>query len=180
MTARLRTAPHRQRRGTAWCARLVLFAALLLGIVTMHTLGHPSEHGTAAPPGTATGHGTPSGHGTATEHSTPSGHGTATEHGTPPGHDGTTHPDAHAHTITGAGADAPPRHLTAPGHGGMDPLSVCLAVLAAWSVALLLSAAAHRRAAGRAAHPGAALARVRGRGPPPRRPPLTRLVVLRI
>ncbi|MEC4017231.1 hypothetical protein [Streptomyces sp. H27-D2] len=33
-----------QRAAGAWCGRLLLFAALLLGIVTMHTLGHPGEH----------------------------------------------------------------------------------------------------------------------------------------
>ncbi|MET7903586.1 hypothetical protein ABZS86_19860 [Streptomyces sp. NPDC005355] len=36
-----------QRRATAWCGRLLLCAALLFGIVTMHTLGHPSEGGGA-------------------------------------------------------------------------------------------------------------------------------------
>ncbi|MBB5118673.1 hypothetical protein [Streptomyces eurocidicus] len=44
----------------AWCGRLLLFAALLLGIVTMHTLGHPASgagaeaggmHGAAAEAG---------------------------------------------------------------------------------------------------------------------------------
>lgn len=34
-----------QRKATAWAGRLLLFAALLFGIVTMHTLGHPSENG---------------------------------------------------------------------------------------------------------------------------------------
>ncbi|MFI1796089.1 DUF6153 family protein [Streptomyces sp. NPDC020379] len=34
------------RRGAAArCVRLLLFTALLLGIVTMHSLGHPAEHG---------------------------------------------------------------------------------------------------------------------------------------
>lgn len=34
-----------QRKATAWAGRLLLFAALLFGILTMHTLGHPSENG---------------------------------------------------------------------------------------------------------------------------------------
>ncbi|MBH1933467.1 hypothetical protein I5Q34_04050 [Streptomyces sp. AV19] len=40
----------RGKAGT-WCGRLLLFAALLLGIVTMHTLGHPTGgHGAPAEP----------------------------------------------------------------------------------------------------------------------------------
>lgn len=38
----------RQRAATAWCGRLLLFAALLLGVVTMHTFGHPAAHGEGA------------------------------------------------------------------------------------------------------------------------------------
>ncbi|KNB52835.1 DUF6153 family protein [Streptomyces caatingaensis] len=38
-----------------WWGRLLLFAALLLGIVTMHTLGHPSGHD-APPPAVQTVH----------------------------------------------------------------------------------------------------------------------------
>ncbi|WP_149182037.1 DUF6153 family protein [Streptomyces sp. TRM49041] len=34
-------------RGASWCGRLLLLAALLLGIITMHTWGHPSEHADA-------------------------------------------------------------------------------------------------------------------------------------
>lgn len=43
---------------TAWCGRLLLFAALLLGIVTMHSFGHPAAHGDDlhAPPAVVTGH----------------------------------------------------------------------------------------------------------------------------
>ncbi|TLQ42360.1 hypothetical protein [Streptomyces marianii] len=40
-----------QRGTTAWCGRVLLFAALLLGIVTMHTLDHPVEHSSAHMPG---------------------------------------------------------------------------------------------------------------------------------
>ncbi|PAU45951.1 hypothetical protein CK936_26680, partial [Streptomyces albireticuli] len=39
----------------AWCGRLLLFAALLMGIVTMHTLGHPtSGHGAGSGAGGGT------------------------------------------------------------------------------------------------------------------------------
>ncbi|MEU0721811.1 DUF6153 family protein [Streptomyces lavendulocolor] len=40
-----------QRRAPTWCGRLLMCAALLLGIVTMHTLGHPAEHGSSHMPG---------------------------------------------------------------------------------------------------------------------------------
>ncbi|MFE0047526.1 hypothetical protein ACFWYJ_30500, partial [Streptomyces albireticuli] len=44
-----------RRRVVAWCGRLLLFAALLLGIVTMHTLGHPtSDHGAGSGAGGGT------------------------------------------------------------------------------------------------------------------------------
>ncbi|MEV4442996.1 DUF6153 family protein [Streptomyces sp. NPDC049577] len=39
----------REQHPTAvWCGRALLLAALLLGIVTMHTLGHPGGHGAPA------------------------------------------------------------------------------------------------------------------------------------
>ncbi|WP_030670303.1 DUF6153 family protein [Streptomyces rimosus] len=40
-----------QGKAAAWCGRLLLFAALIVGIVGMHTLGHPvGGHGTGAMP----------------------------------------------------------------------------------------------------------------------------------
>ncbi|MEN2418787.1 hypothetical protein AABB02_11815 [Streptomyces rimosus] len=38
-----------QGKAAAWCGRLLLFAALIVGIVGMHTLGHPvGGHGSGA------------------------------------------------------------------------------------------------------------------------------------
>ncbi len=38
-------------RAAAWCGRLLLFAALIVGIVGMHTLGHPvGGHGSGRCP----------------------------------------------------------------------------------------------------------------------------------
>ncbi|MCX5277712.1 MULTISPECIES: hypothetical protein [Streptomyces] len=41
---------ERQRRTAAWCGRLLLSAALLVGLVTMHVLGHPAEHASSRTP----------------------------------------------------------------------------------------------------------------------------------
>ncbi|MEU5187915.1 DUF6153 family protein [Streptomyces klenkii] len=136
-----------QGTAAAWCGRLLLLSALLLGIVTMHTLGHPTGHaGTGHKAGT---------HAAAGMH--------AQAHSAPP--------------TPGPTADDP---LTAP---GMDPMSVCLAVLGAALLALvlLLVTAALRR-------PAAALAAARARllrplwpiPPPPRHKSLARLSVLRV
>lgn len=104
-----------QRRVTGWAGWLLLFAVLLFGIITMHTLGQPSEHGSApyAPQGTAVA---------------------------------TT-----AHQSAGAEVSMAPRALLVPyadapaqGHG-MDPMSVCLAVLSVWSVVLLAAGLLSRR-----------------------------------
>ncbi|MFC0848649.1 hypothetical protein ACFH04_33820 [Streptomyces noboritoensis] len=83
------------RRTTAY-GQLLLCAALLFGIFTMHTVGHPAEHTAAAP----------------VEH-------TSMTMAAPAGHDG---------------AAATPRHEPMR---GMDPGSVCLAVLGVWGLALL-------------------------------------------
>ncbi|GAA0432645.1 hypothetical protein [Streptomyces luteireticuli] len=124
-----------------WCGRLLLFAALLLGIVTMHTLGHP------------TGHDAP-----------PASHAVQAQ--------------AHLDMADGDHAAPPPHHRP-----GLDPMSVCLAVLGAgWTVVLLLALRFLRRPA------GAAVAAVRARfahalwpiPPPPRHKALARLSVLRV
>lgn len=103
----------------AWCGRLLLFAALLFGIVTMHTLGHPTGGpGSMTPavrmdaahggPGQVMGAGQLSGD-----------HG---ERAAAP-HDPVGGPAAGGHEQ--------------PGHG-LDPMAVCLAVLlAAVTLALL-------------------------------------------
>ncbi|GHF32515.1 hypothetical protein GCM10010218_11950 [Streptomyces mashuensis] len=147
----------RRERGTgAWCGRLLLLAALLLGIVTMHTLGHPRDHDTdraTVAMGAMAGH----------------ADGHAAGHGAPAAHDG-------------------PRAVS-PAHGGMDPMSVCLAVLGTgWATVLLLLAALAalvllRTTAGRGSAPRgrAWFSRAQWcRPPPPRHKALARLSVLRV
>ncbi|MEV5377690.1 DUF6153 family protein [Streptomyces nondiastaticus] len=135
-----------QGTAAAWCGRLLLLSALLLGIVTMHTLGHPTGHAGMS-------------------------------------HEARTHAAAGAHPQTHSAPGASPvadDPLTAP---GMDPMSVCLAVLGAalLTLVLLLVTAALGR-------PAAALASARARllrplwpiPPPPRHKSLARLSVLRV
>ncbi|MEV0279302.1 hypothetical protein AB0I22_23350 [Streptomyces sp. NPDC050610] len=146
---------HGQRGAAAWCGRLLLFAALLLGIVTMHTLGHPAEH-------TAT--------------ATPS-HGPVLDAG---GHAAHEPGPLSAAMHGGSMADSPT--AAAPAHAGMDPMSVCLAVLGVWIVGLLIGLAARdRRAHGTAAAPRSRLAGALWPiPPPPRHKALARLSVLRV
>lgn len=144
-----------QRSAAAWCGRLLLFGALLLGVVTMHTLGHPAEHG---------------GRAAASHTMAADGHRAAT---------------SQTHTMAAEGHHAaPPQAASVHGeHHGMDPMSVCLAVLGAalLALALLLGAAALRRTA---AVPAAVRARLlltlRPIPPPPRHKALARLSVLRV
>ncbi|RFU85456.1 hypothetical protein DY218_17195, partial [Streptomyces triticagri] len=130
--------------------RLLLLAALLFGIVTMHTLGHPGEHATGRDHGGRTA---------ATAHHAPAAQMAATDL------DGATSSDAGAHAAASSGAgahagdasgavataadDLLPRGAAAPdseGHSttGMDPMSVCLAVLGALGLALLAARSARR------------------------------------
>ncbi|MFI8853334.1 DUF6153 family protein [Streptomyces sp. 891-h] len=138
-----------ERTPTAtWCVRALLLAALLLGLVTMHTLGHTASE--PAPPTAAhLSHGPASGPGTAS--------GTDTGDAPAP---------AHHHMMP------PPAHDDGHGHGTAgDPLSVCLAVLGIWTAAALLGAAVRPALRGR----GTALSPFRSRTlralwplPPPR------------
>ncbi|MFF2080926.1 hypothetical protein ACFVXG_39930 [Kitasatospora sp. NPDC058162] len=116
--------------------RLLLLAGLVLGIVTMHTLGHPSG-----------GHG---GHGARV---------TAVQQ----------MPEHHGATADPAVAD------------GMDPMAVCLAVLAGWTVVLLVAGTLLRRSGDAAAEVRARLLRAVRALPPPGggRVLLSRLSVLR-
>ncbi|MGV9879955.1 DUF6153 family protein [Streptomyces sp. NPDC003006] len=136
--------------GRGGYGQLLLLAALLFGIVTMHTLGHPSDgHGAGASASAepaAMGHGAHSGQGV---HAGPASESTSEPHG-----------------MTGM---------------GMDPLSVCLAVLGAFTLVLLVRAGLLRL--------GGTLARAPATGhlpnaPRPEAPPprvlLARLSVLRI
>ncbi|WP_440571764.1 hypothetical protein [Streptomyces sp. KR2] len=152
----------RTRTGTAAgrAGRLLLLAALLLGVLTMHTLGHPTgDHGGA--------HG--AAHGPGTVAAAPAGSGAAEHHSPAAG--------IAAGAVTGTPDSSDPLP-------GTDPLSVCLAVLAALTLGLLLRAGG---LLGGGAAPGSA-ARVLLTGrrgaqwpiAPPTRLALARLSVLRI
>ncbi|MFD4750320.1 hypothetical protein ACFWOS_33260 [Streptomyces rubiginosohelvolus] len=136
----------RTRNRSVTYGQLMLFAALLFGIVTMHTVGHPAEHsGSAAM--SATSASPTASPGAVAEHPSP--------HGSP-------------------GADAPV--------SGMDPLSVCLAVLGVWGLALVGSWLLGLRADGRplGTPVGAGLLRVLRPNPPPPISVLASVSVLRI
>ncbi len=126
--------------------QLMLFAALLFGIVTMHTVGHPAEHSGSAAMSAASA-------------SSAASPGAIAEHPAP--HDA-------------PGADAP--------MSGMDPLSVCLAVLGVWGLALVGSWLLGLRADGRplGTPVGVGLLRVLRPHPPPPISVLASVSVLRI
>ncbi|MFD4301823.1 hypothetical protein ACFWRY_03810 [Streptomyces albidoflavus] len=159
----------RTRTGTAAgrAGRLLLLAALLLGVLTMHTLGHPTgDHGGAH----SGAHGAAHGPGTvAAAPAAPAGSGAAEHHSPAAG--------IAAEAVTGTPDSSDPLP-------GTDPLSVCLAVLAALTLGLLLRAGG---LLGGGAAPGSA-ARVLLTGrrgaqwpiAPPTRLALARLSVLRI
>ncbi|MDX5574330.1 DUF6153 family protein [Streptomyces griseus] len=125
------------RSGSGTFGRLMLLAALLFGIVTMHTVGHPAEHSDVSAAVTTT----------TAEHMVPAAPVA-----------GSAHPAAHG----APGSDAP--------MSGMDPLSVCLAVLGVWGLALvgawLLGPRADRRPLGTPEGAGLPLA-LRPNPPPP-------------
>ncbi|MCX5302726.1 hypothetical protein OG304_04570 [Streptomyces sp. NBC_00160] len=137
-----------QRRATAWCGRLLLCAALLLGIVTMHSLGHPAENGSSHLPGNAVMAAALS----SVEHAM--GPTASVEH---------------------------QRHAPDP-LGGMDTLSVCLAVLSVWAIALLTVGPLFQRTAAFAASALAHLPHAMWPMPPPRsaRTRLAQLSLMRI
>ncbi|MFD7123713.1 MULTISPECIES: hypothetical protein [Streptomyces] len=150
----------RTRSRSVTYGQLMLFAALLFGIVTMHTVGHPAEHG-----------GSPVSAPAMTEHMAQA-----------PGQDRAPGP-VPAPGV--ADAQQSPRHDSA-GSGapmsGMDPLSVCLAVLGVWGLALVGSWLLGLRADGRplGTPVGAGLLRVLRPIPPPRISVLASVSVLRI
>ncbi|MEU3836197.1 hypothetical protein [Streptomyces microflavus] len=146
----------RSGSGSVMFGQLLLLAALLFGIVTMHTVGHPAEH---APSASVAAPGTMSG-------AMP----VATSDAMP---------------VAEAASDrAHPSHGS-PDHSpmsGMDPLSVCLAVLGAWGLALLGVWLSGLRADGRplGTAVGAGLLRVPRPNPPPPISVLDSVSVLRI
>ncbi|MFE0494073.1 hypothetical protein ACFW2M_05165 [Streptomyces albidoflavus] len=163
----------RTRTGTAAgrAGRLLLLAALLLGVLTMHTLGHPTgDHGGAH----SGAHGAAHGPGTvAAAPAAPAGSGAAEHHSPAAG----IAAEAAAGAVTGTPDSSDPLP-------GTDPLSVCLAVLAALTLGLLLRAGGLLW--GGAAPGSAARVLLTGRRgaqwpiAPPTRLALARLSVLRI
>lgn len=140
--------------------QLVLFAALLFGIVTMHTVGHPAEHGGSAASSSAA----------MAEHADPAQYPALAPAPAPAVADA-PHPSS-PHDSPGTGAPM----------SGMDPLSVCLAVLGVWGLALLGSRLFGLRAGGRPLMTpvGAGLLRALRPIPPPPIPVLAGVSVLRI
>ncbi|MFF1415661.1 hypothetical protein ACFVX6_38820 [Streptomyces sp. NPDC058289] len=166
-----RPASRTQRPAVRW-PRLLLFAALLLGIAGMHTLGHPTRaHAMEDVPSVRfvpeAGH-TPSG----------AAHGGRPVEAMPD----TTAPAVAGTAVTPAAASLTTATVEAPRpqHTGMDPMSVCLAVLGALTLLVLgAGLAGPRRTAplgGAARAPG----RSGGPDPPPPRELLTLLAVLRV
>ncbi|MCX4582604.1 hypothetical protein [Streptomyces sp. NBC_01481] len=143
--------------------QLLLFMALLFGIATMHTLGHPvADHG-----------------------------GGAARHVAAPSHEvgttGAVNPVAmanpgHHHAADPADpAEAQPPYAgpTVPGMG-MDPMSVCLAVLDTFTVVLLVAGLLRTDVGALLAGCHARILRALRPNPPPRKTLLARLSVLRI
>ncbi|WP_367048957.1 DUF6153 family protein [Streptomyces sp. Je 1-332] len=154
--------------------QLLLLAALLFGIVTMHTLGHPTGHPTGNSPGPATGHhsSSPARDNSATDR--PTTNHSATDRPT------TNHPTNHSATVRST-TDHSASQSSGIGMGGMDPLSVCLAVLAAFTLVLLLKAGLLRPGGfGVPARVPARLLDGLRPNPPPPRILLSHLSVLRI
>lgn len=148
--------------------RLLLLVALLFGIATMHTVGHPTQpdgpsyaassagHPADGDPQSPDGHhpgrltGVPSAEAPGApraQHSAPASDGASHSSLAPAGADLTSVVLAGA-SLTGAEGEAAPDHGPggpASGHGahgddhGMDPSMVCLAVLGAWGIVLVLS-----------------------------------------
>ncbi|MGW1835868.1 hypothetical protein [Streptomyces sp. NPDC002067] len=172
-----------QWRVTAWCGRLLLFAALVFGIVAMHSLGHCAGH----PASPAAGSGAAAHHAPGPEAMAPTRmsltHGPMDMGGGASSamavrDSGATAPEAGPARLSGDDA-APRAHAPLP-PGGADPAAVCLAVLTAVSLVLLGAAFARRSADG----PGATLARLphalRPIPPPPHGILLARASVLRL
>ncbi|MDQ1015512.1 DUF6153 family protein [Streptomyces afghaniensis] len=147
----------RLRAGGAF-GYLLLAVILALGVFAMHTMGHPEES---------------------------SGHGMR---GAVPAAAGVHHDAMAEKPAAPAGPEVTAGHGTAasggksPVHeipGGMDPMSVCLAVLTVWLPVLFLRALAVRRQERLTALLARSMALTRPGTPPPR-PLLSQLSVLRI
>ncbi|MFH9132559.1 hypothetical protein [Streptomyces sp. NPDC017524] len=161
----------RTRSRSVTYGQLMLFAALLFGIVTMHTVGHPAEHGGSSTPPAAMA-----------EHLAQApGQDQAAGLAPAPGV-----ADAQEAQRSQRSQQAQQSPHDSPGSGapmsGMDPLSVCLAVLGAWGLALLGSWLLGLRADGRplGTPVGGGLLRALRPIPPPRISVLDSVSVLRI
>ena len=141
---------RKELRSASWATRLLLFAAVTLGIVTMHTLGHSTGRDSGSLPGNFV--------------ST------------------TLLPGQHFSQASADLAAAPLATDEVP-HGGMDPMSVCLAVVGTWTV-ILLAAGGRSRRRTRVLDPALAALRLLSDLrpiPPPRcRTRLSQLSVLRL
>ncbi|MEU6769436.1 hypothetical protein ABZ916_43810 [Streptomyces sp. NPDC046853] len=156
--------------------QLLLLAALLFGIVTMHTLGHPTGHSASTATSHTASHSTGQSVSQTVSQSTSQSVSHASEQA------GRQHEMSAADPApdTAAPADAS-ADSGAAGTGGMDPLSVCLAVLAALTLVLLLKAGLLRPGGfAVAVRPLARLLDGLRPNPPPPRILLSRLSVLRI
>ncbi|KPI22124.1 hypothetical protein OV450_7492 [Actinobacteria bacterium OV450] len=204
-----RSAPRTDRRAARW-PRLLLLAALLLGIVTMHTLGHPSRShvmedattaAAVAPAMRAPDHtsAAPEDHPAPlpADHTAGGPPGSAADRAPGYAAGGAPGPVAdHAPGYTAGGAPAPGADrapqghvgaggrgpaVQAPPHGtGMDPMSVCLAVLGGFTLLVLGAGPAVRRDAAPLGGAARAPGRSGGPDPPSPRELLTRLAVLRV
>lgn len=166
---------RRARPAAPW-RRLLLLAALLLGIVTMHTLGHPAESH-AMEDGTAAHSVAPAAPAARAAHREP-------HHSAAPSAARAEPALAPAPAPALALASKPPPSPVAEAPGprtGMDPMAVCLAVLAAVTLLLLGAGPAGSRDA---APLGGADRGARRSGwgpdPPSGRALLARLAVLRL
>lgn len=188
-----RPALRTDRRAARW-PRLLLLAALLLGIVTMHTLGHPSRSHTmqdaapaaaVAPAGRAADR-TPGDAAAARPGDmpgAPSGLASGGRSDRVPDHAAGLADDREAAPPTGTShaSDAPGPAAEAPLPGsGTDPLSVCLAVLGGLTLLILGAGPARLRDAAPLGGAARAPGRSGGPDPPTPRELLTRLAVLRV
>ncbi|MFK0045415.1 hypothetical protein ACIQU4_15075 [Streptomyces sp. NPDC090741] len=166
-----RPAQRTAQRAARW-PRLLLLAALLLGIVTMHTLGHPSRSHTmedAAPVAAVASAARAADHISGRV----SGHTSGHTSGHIAGHSSGRTAD-HAPGDRGPAAEAP------PAGSGMDPMSVCLAVLGGLTLLILGAGPAGLRDAAPLGGAARAPGRSGGPDPPSPRELLTRLAVLRV
>jgi hypothetical protein len=135
-----------------------LVVTLTLGVFAMHTMGHPEEssrHGMAG----------------AVASAADGRHDSMARNAAPP-----AEPEVTAEHGSPASAPKSPVHELP---GGMDPMSVCLAVLTVWLLGLFLYALVVRRHERLAALLARSMALARPGLPPPR-PLLSQLSVLRI